>query len=122
MRSTQTPEASDLRTGRTVWELNGPPPSPRTEPPRFSRADVLVIGAGITGAFVADRLSREGKSVIVIDRHAPQRASTAASTALLLWEIDAPMLELEDRLGFDVAAAIYRRSFEAPWRRTSSQR
>ena len=48
----------------------------------------------------------------MLDRHDPQLASTAASTALLQWEIDAPMLELEDRLGFDRASRIYRQSRE----------
>jgi len=113
MRSILAPDADELRTGRTVWELDEPPPSPYMQAPPFSRADVLIVGAGITGAFLADKLTREGRSVIVIDRHAPQRASTAASTALLLWEIDAPLLALEDRLGFDTAATIYRRSFAA---------
>lgn len=113
MRSILAPDADELRTGRTVWELDEPAPSAYAPAPPFSRADVLIVGAGITGAFLADRLTREGRSVIVIDRHAPQRASTAASTALLLWEIDAPLLELEDRLGFGTAAAIYRRSVAA---------
>jgi hypothetical protein len=51
--------------------------------------------------------------VAVLDRHAPQKASTSASTALLQWEIDTPMLGLEDRLGFETVAAIYRRSVES---------
>src|SRR6185369_2765842 len=76
-------------------------------------AEVIIVGAGITGAFLAERLTRDGRDVLVLDRHAPQTASTAASTALLQWEIDAPMLELEDKLGFEGAAAVYRRSFES---------
>lgn len=103
----------DLRTGRTVWELDPPPASP-TEPLSHDlHTDVIVVGAGITGSFVAERLARTGRRVLVLDRREPRMGSTAASTALLQWEIDAPMLELEDRLGFDAAAAIYRRSLEA---------
>ncbi len=74
---------------------------------------MIIVGAGITGAFLAERLTRDGRDVLVLDRHAPQTASTAASTALLQWEIDAPMLELEDQLGFESAANVYRRSFES---------
>jgi glycine/D-amino acid oxidase-like deaminating enzyme len=55
-------------------------------------------------------LTRAGRDVVLVDRHAPQHASTAASTALLQWEIDAPLLELEARLGFAKAARIYKRS------------
>ena len=32
------------------------------------RCEVLVIGAGITGALVAERLTRQGRQVIIIDR------------------------------------------------------
>lgn len=45
--------------------------------------DVAVVGAGITGAMVAHRLSGDGNSVIVIDGRDVCRGSTAASTALL---------------------------------------
>ena len=44
-----------------------------TRPPRRSldrdrRCDVLVVGAGITGALVAERLVREGRDVCIVDR------------------------------------------------------
>ena len=62
---------------------------------------------------MAERLTRRGLKVVILDRLQPERASTAASTALLLWETDAPLRELEDRLGFDGAAAVYRRTHDA---------
>jgi glycine/D-amino acid oxidase-like deaminating enzyme len=101
----------DLRSSGTYWKDDAPRLVP-TSPSQNLTADIVIVGAGITGAFLAERLSRT-HSVIVLDRHAPMRASTAASTALLQWEIDASMIELEDRLGFETAAAIYRRSFAA---------
>ncbi len=103
----------DLRTGRTVWEIDPLAPSAFSAPQGGFSTDVLIVGAGITGAFIAERLARAGRTVVVLDRHAPQKASTSASTALLQWEIDTPMLGLEDRLGFETAAAIYRRSVDA---------
>ena len=78
-----------------------------------ARADIVIVGAGITGAFLAERLSRSTQSILVLDRHQPQRASTAASTALLQWELDASMLELEQRLGFERARTVYLRSLHA---------
>jgi glycine/D-amino acid oxidase-like deaminating enzyme len=103
----------DLRSGRSLWDLKRRDTTPASPLRQSVTADVVVIGAGITGAFAAERLTREGRSVLVVDRHEPQTASTAASTALLQWEIDAPLLELEDRLGFEAAARIYRASFGA---------
>jgi glycine/D-amino acid oxidase-like deaminating enzyme len=103
----------DLRSGRSIWERIAPPPSPTDRLTESIKADVVIVGSGITGSFIAERLTRAGRSVVVLDRNAPQTASTAASTALLLWELDVPMLELEDRLGFEACAAVYRHSIDA---------
>jgi len=104
---------TDLRAGVSLWEARNRAQGCVTHAPQDWRADVVIIGAGITGSLLAERLTREGCSVVVIDRRRPQQGSTAASTALLQWEIDAPMLELEERFGFDTAAHICRRSFQS---------
>jgi glycine/D-amino acid oxidase-like deaminating enzyme len=101
----------DLRTGRAPW-TSGPRP-PRRPLDRDRRCDVLVVGAGITGALVAERLVREGHDVCIVDRERPGLGSTAASTAMLLWEIDRPLASLTDLYGFERAARIYRRSLQA---------
>jgi glycine/D-amino acid oxidase-like deaminating enzyme len=77
------------------------------------RCDVLVIGAGITGAVVAERLVRHGRDVCIVDRERPGLGSTAASTAMLLWEIDRPLASLSDLYGFERAARAYRLSLQA---------
>ncbi len=100
----------DLRSGPTIWERRPREPEPVAPLREDIRTEVVIIGSGITGAFIAERLTREGRKVVVLDRNQPQTASTAASTALLQWEIDAPLLDLEARLGFDMAAAVYRAS------------
>ena len=104
--------AIDLRSGLTVWEARHPPLEGQTDLPKEISVDILIVGAGITGAFLAERLSRHGESIMVVDRRGPLRGSTAASTALLSWELDAPMLRLEQLRGFDAAARAYRRSRE----------
>jgi len=103
----------DLRSGRSVWELDNLELTPSSSQKCPHKADILIVGAGITGSFLAERLTRLGRSVVVVDRHRPQKASTAASTALLQWEIDTPLLELETQLGFEAASFVYRRSFAA---------
>jgi glycine/D-amino acid oxidase-like deaminating enzyme len=96
-----------LRTGRSVWQAGADEPSAdgRREPQSLT-ADIVIIGAGITGAFLAERFTRMGQRVVLIDRREPVTGSTAASTALLLWELDAPLLETEDKLGFEAAKTI----------------
>lgn len=101
---------TDLRAGVSLWDALHPPERGAAAFAGEARAGVAIIGAGITGSLLAERLTREGRTVVLIDRHKPQQGSTAASTALLQWEIDAPMLELEERCGFDAAARIYQRS------------
>jgi glycine/D-amino acid oxidase-like deaminating enzyme len=103
----------DLRSGQTPWQRIGALAEPARDYPAHLPCDVVIVGAGITGAFLAERLTRRGLKVVVLDRQQPERASTAASTALLLWETDAPLRELEDRLGFEAAAGVYRRSHAA---------
>ena len=98
--------AMRLREGRTVWQAGVVRPKPARRLPRIVESDFVIIGAGITGAFLAERLTRTGASVVVIDRHAPASGSTAASTAMLLWELDSSLLEIEQRLGAEAAGVI----------------
>ena len=76
-------------------------------------ADVVIIGAGITGALVADALTREGLSVVVLDRRAPACGSTAASTALVTYELDLGLGELGDMIGEASALRAYKLSIGA---------
>ena len=98
--------AMRLRDGYPVWQAGPLAPPQRTSLPLTVETDILIIGAGSTGSFLAERFTRDGYRVALIDRHAPATGSTAASTAMLLWELDASLLEIEDRLGMEAAAAI----------------
>ena len=80
--------------------------------PTNRRCDVLVIGAGITGALVADALTAEGLHVIAIDRRNPGLGSTSASTALLQYELDIHLADLITRVGRERAVAGYRACLE----------
>ena len=75
--------------------------------------DVAVVGAGITGAMVAHRLSSDGLSVVVIDGRDVCRGSTSASTALLQYEIDVSLTDLAKLIGENNAARAYRLSHQA---------
>jgi glycine/D-amino acid oxidase-like deaminating enzyme len=58
------------------------------------KTEVTVMGAGISGVLVANELCKAGYKVVVVDRRHVGMGSTAASTALLQYEIDKPLHEL----------------------------
>lgn len=103
----------DLRTGQPCW-IDGPRTSVGARrQPRQDRYDVIVVGAGISGALAAELLSREGRSVLVVDRRPPVRGSTPASTAMIQHEIDVPLRTLNRQRGARFANAAWRRSVQA---------
>jgi glycine/D-amino acid oxidase-like deaminating enzyme len=77
------------------------------------RTDVVVVGAGITGALVAEATTAMGLATVVLDRRPPALGSTAASTALLQFEIDTPLIRLAEELGIERAARVWLRSYRA---------
>ncbi|HXE55715.1 MAG TPA: FAD-dependent oxidoreductase [Tepidisphaeraceae bacterium] len=77
------------------------------------RCDVLVVGAGVTGATLADALVAAGLDVIVVDKRQPGCGSTSASTALLLYELDTPLRRLSKMIGRERADRVYRMGVEA---------
>lgn len=103
----QSTEQADVRGGRSPWfaSMRTVPKLTLTE---STRCDVLVVGAGITGSLVAEHLTARGLDVCVVDRERPGFGSTAASTAMLLWELDQPLRKLAISHGFDRAAHIVR--------------
>jgi len=74
---------------------------------------VLVVGGGVTGGLVAHRLSSAGVDVLVVDRELVGAASTAASTGLLQYEVDTPLVDLVGKVGVAHAVHAYRRGLAA---------
>lgn len=102
----------DLRSGRSPW-LSGPPRPPGLSVDTDLRCDVVIIGGGITGALMAEHLTGAGRDVVIVDRECEGFGSTAASTAMLQWEIDKPLSRLAELYGYERASDVYRRSFRA---------
>lgn len=75
--------------------------------------DVVIIGAGITGALVAYHLVEAGVDVVVVDRRDVATGSTSASTALLQYEVDTPLSDLIDMVGRDHAVRSYQLCLES---------
>jgi len=110
---TRATEERDLRTGTTVWQAA---PRPRLNVSPLTSAvstDVVVVGAGISGALIAERLAAAGFRVVVVDRRGALRGSTTASTSLIQFEIDTPLLHLREKIGAKNAARAWSRSAAA---------
>ena len=99
-------EHHDLRGGQPVWGERGPsvPASPLP-----GRCSIAIIGAGIMGAIVGERLTAQGHDVLFLDRRPPAFGSTAASTAEVMWAMDVPLRELAAQIGLDEATQRWRR-------------
>jgi len=100
----------DLRTGRPVWSAYRAPAVPADSLTRDVKTDVLVIGMGISGAMMAEALAADGHQVTCIDRRGPLKGSTAATTALVQFEIDQPLSVLSKMIGKTRAEQAWRRS------------
>lgn len=103
----------DLRTGTPLWIRT--PHSTVCAATRLGRDrfDAVVVGAGISGALMAEALTRLGKSVLILDRRPAVRGSTPASTAMIQHEIDVPLSRLQRRIGPEKANAAWLRSARA---------
>lgn len=69
--------------------------------------DVAIIGAGISGALIEWYLGNAGIKTILLDKRHAGTGSTAASTALLQYEIDVPLHKLIEKVGEEHAVASY---------------
>lgn len=103
----------DLKSGYPFWAIkNG---LMHAFPPLQAgiSVDVVVLGGGITGALIARELAEHGHEVAVIDQRDIGWGSTAASTALLQYEIDTHMTDLARQHGEANAVLAYRACAEA---------
>lgn len=103
----------DLKSGYPFWAIRNGLMRAFPQLEQSLRCDVLVIGGGISGALIADELGRHGHDVAVVEQRDIGWGSTAASTALLQYEIDTPMRELARRYGEEQAVLAYQACAEA---------
>ncbi|GGD54960.1 NAD(P)/FAD-dependent oxidoreductase [Pseudoxanthomonas indica] len=69
--------------------------------------DIAILGGGITGALIADHLQNAGHDVLVLEQRDIGWGSTAASTALLQYEIDTHLIDLIKQYGQADGALAY---------------
>jgi glycine/D-amino acid oxidase-like deaminating enzyme len=103
----------DLKSRYPYWAVkNG---LMRAFPPlqQDLRCQMAVVGGGITGALIANELNEHGFEVAVIEQRDVGWGSTAASTALLQYEIDTSLVDLAKQYGEQPAVLAYRACAEA---------
>ena len=69
--------------------------------------DIAIIGTGVTGALIADELVTTRKRIVMLDARDLALGSTAATTALLQYEIDTHLVDLARRIGAERAVRAY---------------
>ena len=70
------------------------------------RADVAVVGGGITGLTAAWLLQREGRSVALVEAEAVGAGTTGATSAHVTSVLDISHRALRQRLGVDRASIV----------------
>lgn len=103
----------DLKSGYPFWAVKNGLLKTFPQLTRDHHCEVVVIGGGITGALIADELSKHGHHVVVLEQRDVGWGSSAASTALLQYEIDTHMTDLAKRYGEDDAVLAYRACADA---------
>ncbi|MEO8765231.1 MAG: FAD-dependent oxidoreductase [Ginsengibacter sp.] len=71
------------------------------------QAEVVILGGGISGALSAYYLSKAGFDCVVIDARSIGTGSSCASTSLLQYEIDVPLIDLQKKIGNTKAVRSY---------------
>ena len=95
------------------WTDQTPRPDGLTveEPP--STADVVIIGAGVTGLTAARRLADLGRTVVVVDSMELGQGASAMNGGQLNYGLKPGNAALTKRFGADTARALWNASLEA---------
>lgn len=107
-----TTEKRDLHSGELLWNADPADALPVEQLNSDIQTDVLIVGGGFTAGVIAENLSSDF-AVICADRRRPGHGSTQASTGLLLYEIDTPLIKLRAQIGAEPANRAWARSSAA---------
>ena len=75
--------------------------------------EILIIGGGITGSFLAHQMMKDGFKTVLVDRREIGNGSTSATTSMLQYEIDVPLFELSEMIGKEGAEKAYWACYES---------
>ena len=98
----------ELRSAEAFWLLKNGILNSYPKLLENTECDIVVLGAGITGALISHALQQAGYNVVVIDKRDVANGSSAATTSMLQYEIDVPMVDLANIIGIPGAVECYR--------------
>ncbi len=99
-----------LRRDQPLWAAISGASIRTTRTTAHKTYDVIIVGAGISGALMAHALTGKGLRILMVDRRQPVRGSSLASTAMIQHEIDVPLHVLEKSMGVRNAQRVWQRS------------
>ena len=99
-----------LRRDQPLWAAISGASIKTTRTAAHKAYDVIIVGAGISGALMAHALTGKGLRILMADRRQPVRGSSLASTAMIQHEIDVPLHVLQKSLGVRNAQRVWQRS------------
>lgn len=102
-----------LRTSESYWLLKNGILNSYPSLQENVSTEIVVVGGGITGALVSDALVDAGFDVVLIDKRDIGQGSTSATTSMLQYEIDRPLIDLVRITGEIPAVQCYRAGIEA---------
>jgi glycine/D-amino acid oxidase-like deaminating enzyme len=88
-----------LRSGYPFWLIKDGLPNTYPKLNKNIETDVVIIGAGISGALMRYHLINAGIDCVTVDSRTIGLGSTCASTSLLQYEIDTSLSELIELIG-----------------------
>jgi glycine/D-amino acid oxidase-like deaminating enzyme len=103
----------DLKSGYPWWAVKNGLLHSFPKLARDESCEALVVGGGISGALIAKALADAGIEAMLVEQRDIGWGSTAASTALLQYEIDTHMVDLASWFGEEQAVLCYRACADA---------
>jgi glycine/D-amino acid oxidase-like deaminating enzyme len=103
----------DLTSDHPFWAVKDGLPASYPPLRADTCCEVAILGAGITGALMAEALASDGHEVVVLDARDICHGSTSASTALLQYEVDTHLIDLIARHGERIGEIAYRACHES---------
>ncbi|WBW96514.1 NAD(P)/FAD-dependent oxidoreductase [Oceanirhabdus sp. W0125-5] len=95
-------------TGDTIWSKLNNIPNKYTYISENIECDVVIIGAGITGALCSYYFTKENVDTVILDRNIIGYGSTRANTAILQYEIDVDLIGLKGIIGEEDAVKCFK--------------
>lgn len=101
----------DLHKGETFWHQTGKEAEYLTMV-KDDKADVVIIGGGMTGALLAYELLKDYYDIVLLDKDVPGYGSSDGNTGIIQYNSDDSLYEMIEKHGEQRAVDFYRMSIE----------